>query len=353
MQEAITLDQSIDSTSAPARRSQFWSTPHGLVFTIVWFVSAATAIIMLLINVRHTNQYSEARYILQASYVAALLWYLTRTAPSVNQLPKQHSQLLPRRRYGAWVSALGIALMLTLTMLSESGVEILMLLMIVAAVWILVTWRREIRLASVVQGSAVALISYLAGLRMANTGFISKQMLYLLPALSLPMYIGGGLLFERTRLGGSQLLAACYRLALKSLLWGGLLFVPLGLFNALDGSPGLGITWVTEWWMPLWLPWFSGIAEEIWFRLFLVGLCFFLLYPAFRTRPAFAVIAAVLFSGITFGLGHSRTLGGVLVTGLLYGVPMAAVFARRDWEHAVGAHYVVNMIPWLMVFLEI
>jgi len=41
-----------------------------------------------------------------------------------------------------------------------------------------------------------------------------------------------------------------------------------------------------------------------------------------------------------------------LTTGLLYGVPFAAIFARRDWEHAVGAHYMVNMIPWVMVFLE-
>jgi hypothetical protein len=28
---------------------------------------------------------------------------------------------------------------------------------------------------------------------------------------------------------------------------------------------------------------------------------------------------------------------------------MAVVFARRDWEHAVGAHYMINMVPWLMV----
>ena len=67
---------------------------------------------------------------------------------------------------------------------------------------------------------------------------------------------------------------------------------------------------------------------------------------------AVAVIAAVLFSGITFGLGHGRTLERLLTTGLLYGVPMAAMFARRDWEHAVGAHYMVNMIPWVMVYLE-
>jgi hypothetical protein len=104
--------------------------------------------------------------------------------------------------------------------------------------------------------------------------------------------------------------------------------------------------------MPLWLPWFSGIAEETWFRLFLVGLCFFLLRPAFPSRPALAVIAAVLFAGVTFGLGHDRTLENFLVTGLLYGVPFAAVFARRDWEHAVGAHDMVNMIPLVIVFLE-
>jgi hypothetical protein len=63
-----------------------------------------------------------------------------------------------------------------------------------------------------------------------------------------------------------------------------------------------------------------------------------------------AVVATVLFSGNTFGMWHGFTLERFLVTGLLYGVPMAAIFARRDWEHAVGAHYMVNMIPWLMVF---
>ena len=55
---------------------------------------------------------------------------------------------------------------------------------------------------------------------------------------------------------------------------------------------------------------------------------------------------------ITFGLLHERTMYGFLVTGLLYSLAMAAVFTRRDWEHAVGAHYMINMIPSLMVYLE-
>jgi hypothetical protein len=146
--------------------------------------------------------------------------------------------------------------------------------------------------------------------------------------------------------------AGRYGKALGSFLWGCLLFVPLGLINAASGSPGTGITWVTHPWMPFSLPWFSGIAEEVWFRLFLVSLCYLLLRPAFSKRPALAVVSAVLFSAIIFGLGHDRTLDKFLTTGLLYGLPMAVVFVRRDWEHAVGAHYMVNMIPWLMVFLE-
>jgi hypothetical protein len=242
--------------------------------------------------------------------------------------------------------------MLALTAVSDDGVDILMLLLIVATAWILLAWRREIRLRAVVQGLAVALVAYLAGLPFAKNGFAGQTTVILLPALSAPMYVAGGLLFDRTRLGGIQLRAGRYGEVLKSVLWGALLFVPLGLINAADGSPGSNIAWVTEWWMPVSLPWFSGIAEEIWFRLFLLGLCFFLLRPAFRTHPALAVVAAVLFSGITFGLGHGRTLERFLTTGLLYGVPMAAMFAKRDWEHAVGAHYMVNMIPWVMVFLE-
>ena len=333
-------------------RSQSWVAPHRIVLIILWLVTTVAIATMLWQGVRDTNRFSVARYTLHAGYVLALLWYLARSGPSVHQLPEISPQVLPRWRYGAWIPVLGIALLFALTLASDDGVYILMLLMMVATGLILLAWRREIRLRLVAQGLAVALIAFLAGLQMASNGFLSSTFLYLLSAFSFPMYVAGGLLFGRTRLGGIQLLTGQYRNAVKSVLWGGLLFVPLGSINAAGGSPGPGITWVTKWWMPLWLPWFSGIAEETWLRLFLVGLCYFFLRPAFRTRPVLAVTAAVLFSGITFGLGHDLTLERFLVTGLLYGVPLAAVFARRDWEHAVGAHYMINMIPTVMVFLE-
>ena len=344
--------QSARPTAISGSRVQSWLAPHRMVLIVLWLVTTVATVVMLRQGVRDTQRFSTARYALLAAYVVALLWYLARTGPSVTQLPEIRPQVLPRWKLGAWIPVLIIALQFVLTLVSGGGVYILMLLMMVATVTILLAWRKEIRLRSVVQGLAVALFAYLAGLQMANNGFISDFYLGLYPTLSFPMYVAGGLLYERTRLGGIQLLTGQYGKAVKSVLWGSLLFVPLGLINAAGGSPGPGITWVTKWWQPLWLPWYSGIAEETWFRLFLMGLCYFLLRPAFRSRPAVAVVATVLFSGITFGMWHGFTLERFLVTGLLYGVSLAAMFARRDWEHAVGAHYMVNMIPWLMVFLE-
>jgi hypothetical protein len=44
-------------------------------------------------------------------------------------------------------------------------------------------------------------------------------------------------------------------------------------------------------------------------------------------------------------------VGNLLGAGLGYGLPMAVIFARRDWDHAVGAHYMINMMPWLAAWL--
>lgn len=350
MKDAIMSNQSVDSTPAPAPRRQFWSTPHGILLTIMWLVSTVAMTIMLLLGVRDTNRYSESRHMLQAGYVAALLWYLVRSGPCISQLP-QLRPLISGWRYGAWIPVWVIAILFTLRVVSDVGEDILMLLIIVATVWILVAWRRQIRFRSVVQSLALALIVYLIGPLFINKGFISKSYLYLLLILVPPMYIAGGLLVDCTQLGGAQLSAKRYQTALLSLFWGCLLFVPLGLFNAADASPGL--TGVNEWWMPVSFPWFSALVEETLFRLMIVSLCYFLLRPAFPRRAAVPIIIAVLFSAIIFGLGHGGTfLERLLGPGLLYGLPMAVVFARRDWEHAVGAHYMINMIPWLVVFLE-
>jgi len=226
-------------------------------------------------------------------------------------------------------------------------------LLILATIWVLIVWRREVSLLPILLGLAVAIIALLGGLPFYRDQSFGKVVLTVYLAFVMPMFAAGGLLSKRTGLRGSQLYAGRYKKAVAGLLWGCLLFIPLGLTNAAAGSPSLRMTWVTRWWVPLSQPLFSGIVEEAWNRLFLVNLCYLLLLPAFSKRPAIAMVCALLFSGITHGLGHGGTLlESFLITGLLYSVPMAAIFARRDWEHAVGAHYMISMIPTLMVFLE-
>ena len=325
-------------------------TPHGIALIVMWFLAAGSVVVMLLYGVRNTGQLHVERFILQAAYVLALFWYLIRTGPSLRQMPDLSPILLPELRIGKAIPAVAIALLLVAECLGQG---LLLPLLMLATIWVLIAWRREISLAPILLGLTLALIAFLGGLPFYQNQSIGKVGFIGLLAFVMPMFVAGSLLHSRTGLGGSQLYAGRYRKAMVSFLWGCLLFIPLGLTNAAAGSPSMLMTWVTRWWIPLSQPLFSGIAEEAWFRLFLAGLCYFLLRPALSKRPAIAVVSALLFSAITFGLGDGGTLlENLLVTGLLYGLPMAAIFARRDREHAVGAHYMINMVPTLMVFLE-
>jgi len=342
---------SIKSTTMKKIRGMFNLAPIKTIFLLLWIITTVVIIWTLQHNVRVTDQYNAIRKILHISYVLVLLWYINQTGPSLSQVGEYHRSESFHSKWGIWISVFIIILLFTLTIFSDSGIALLLLFLIVSSFWILIAWRKEILRRHVIQGLVLALIAYLAGTQMAKNEFLGTPVHYLLSGLTFPMYIAGGLIFKRTRLGGIQLFESKYSESLTSAMKGALLFVPLGLLNAASGSPAAGITWVTKWWMPIWLPWFSGIAEEVWFRLLLIGICFFILRPILKTYPALLVIVVVLFSGITFGLGHERTLERFLTTGLLYGVPMAAVFVRRDFEHSVGAHYMVNMIPWIIVFL--
>jgi len=315
----------------------------------MWLLTTISLVVMLFNGVRNTDQFRAERYTLHVAYVLALFWYLIRTGPSVKQLPDLSPLLLPKLRIGKLIPVIVIALLLVIEF---SGQGIVLLLLMPATIWILIVWRREIGLSPILIGLAVATIAFLGGLPFWQNQLIGQTEFIVFLVFLMPMFVAGGLLHKRTGLGGSQLYLGQYSKAMWSFLLSCLLFVPFGLLNAATGSPGSGFTWVTHWWMPFSLPWFSGIAEEAWYRLLLVTLCYFMLRPAFNKVPTVAIVLSVLFSGIVFGLGHGGNLmDRFLTTGLLYGLPMAVIYARRDWEHAVGAHYMINFIPTIMVFL--
>jgi hypothetical protein len=325
-------------------------TPHCLVLITMWLLATVSLVVMLLSGVRNTGQFRVERYILLVAYALALFWYLIRTGPSAKQLPDLSPLLLPRLRIGKLIPVIVIALLFVADFFFP-GIQ--MPLLMLASIWILIVWRREIGLSAVLFGFAVTTIALFAGLPFYQNQYIGQAFFIGLLVFVMPMFVAGGLLSKRTGFVGSQLYAGRFWKTVVSFLWGCLLFIPLGLNSTASGASA-GMTWVTHWWIPLSQSWYSGIVEEAWHRLFLVNLCYLLLRPAFSKHPAIAMVCAMLFSAITFGLGHAGTLlERLLITGLLYGLPLAVIFAKRDWEHAVGAHYMINMIPTLMVFLGI
>jgi hypothetical protein len=329
-----------------------WSTPHSLVFVIVWLVTTIATIVMLSSGVWRTGQYETVRRVLHVVYVAALLWYLVREGPSLKDLPEIEPLLLRKRpAVGRWIPVVGVVLALALAALGQGGALIVVLLLPIPLVWTLVARRREIRLRSVLVALALTALAFLGGLPFLRHDSIDKQAFIFLLACLPISFVAGGLLSQRTGLGGSPLQEGQYKKALVSFLWGCLIFAPLGLINATGDAHATGITWVNRAWMPFTL-WFSAMTEEMLFRFFLVGLCYLFLRPALRGHPALAAGCAALCSATVFGLSHGYTLYEFLVTGLLFGLPMAVAFVSRDWEHAFSAHYMTNMIPFLMMFLE-
>ena len=345
------IEKSMTSDTLPVFNRQSLFTPHRLALITMWFITSMSIIYFLVHGVRATDEYQGVRHLLHATYVLVLLWFLSSSGLLRSQLPDIEPFMFPRWKYGKHIPVFCILILLFLNAFTDQVVAILPILLIIASIWILIAWRKEIRLRIVVLGLLVSIVALFSGLPFIENGFVGKNVFIIFLIISPFMFVAGWLIFKRTNLGGIQLAGGNYWKALKSFALGCLLFVPLGLINAAEGSPGSNINWVKEFWMPFSLPWFSGIVEETLDRLLLVGLCYLLLRPAFKRYPIIAVVIAVLFSATTFGLRHGWTMERFLTTGLLYGLPMAVVFIKRDWEHAVGAHYMINFIPWIMVFL--
>jgi hypothetical protein len=320
---------------------------------VTWLAATGVLAAMLFLGFRGTARFPEARYALHAAYVAILLWHLARSGPRWEGLPEGPLFRLGERWFGRVAAVSSMLLVAGMVAFVEGAFGLLLLLLVLAAAGALTVWRRQVTFRSVVLGVAASALAFAAGgITFWRHGFVARPMLIAMLVLVPPMFVAGGMLAARTGVGGVRVIEARWLEALRSFLWGCVLFVPLGLVNAVARASDAHPPWVNQWWQPLALPLWSGIVEEVLFRLMLVCGCVALLRPALRRHPAAALVAAVLFSGAVFGLGHGRTAGQLLLTGMGYGVPMAIVFVRRDWEHAVGAHYIVNMAPWLLALLR-
>ncbi|MCJ7567255.1 MAG: hypothetical protein MUO58_06920, partial [Anaerolineales bacterium] len=146
-------EESEAPVTPPELNKRVLFTPHSIAMITMWLLTTVSLVVMLSKGVRNTGQFRVERSILQVAYVLALFWYLIRTGPPVKQLPDLSPVFLPKLRIGKLIPVIVIALLLVAEF-SDQG--IVSLLLMPATIWILIVWRREIGLPTILLGLAVA-----------------------------------------------------------------------------------------------------------------------------------------------------------------------------------------------------
>lgn len=292
--------------------------------------------------------------LLGLAYIVGLLWYLVERPPHAADLPDLPPDRLPGASYRRRLALI----LLALALLFVAAIPLHPLLVLMGAfallsAWLSRQWRARLtrRLAALGLGAGGVVLAAQAAM-----GQSSPYMLFYLGLIPL-LFIAGGLLVDYSGLGRLSV-AQSGSAAARSAAWGAVLALPPALLNVMGGAQRAD-TWVDCWWRPV-AALVPGIAEETWARLFLVSLVYVLLRPLTNDQPARAVRAAILVAAVTHGFAHLPTLallgpGGLsmLVSALLYGVPMGLLFVKRDFEHAVGYHFGIDLLRFIAAWLSI
>jgi hypothetical protein len=125
--------------------------------------------------------------------------------------------------------------------------------------------------------------------------------------------------------------------------------LPWALANVAAGSELVKQDAIQQWWEPV-RALQPGIAEEAWGRAFMIPFLLLVFKRSARARVALwtAVLVAVAwFAWLHVPLNPVATV----LLGLLFVLPMAILWLRRDLESAIGFHLTSDLVRFLASYL--
>ncbi|MFX0174405.1 MAG: type II CAAX prenyl endopeptidase Rce1 family protein [Candidatus Hodarchaeota archaeon] len=67
--------------------------------------------------------------------------------------------------------------------------------------------------------------------------------------------------------------------------------------------------------------------------------------PSTDNNPHRAILVAIIFSSLIHGFAHSGINPiGIVIGSFIYGIPPALLYLKRDFEHAIGFHFLIDFI---------
>jgi len=316
------------------------------VLAILWFVSAVGALLDWFLQL---TMISAVFSLASFSFIVALIWVLARARPRAEDFPVITGAGKPLLSFGVRtlliLGAVLITFMIGLMIGTGAGPVLVTGLV---GLGLTLAWRRSLDYRLLLTGVVVGLLS---GLGIALLGNSDLTWAIFNGLCLPPSFIGGMLLLRRTGLSRSRGMEGGFVSGMRSFLWGCVLALPAALLNLLGNLQG-GDTWVQHIWQPIYAL-VPAFAEETWARLFLTTLCYAVLRPVSNQHPRRAVGVAILVGAFVHGFGHTGINPfGLVIGSLLYGFPTALLFIKKDFEHAVGYHFLIDLVRFIAALLN-
>jgi hypothetical protein len=336
----------MDKKRNPISTNRLGLPPTILLLAFLWLVVAVCAVLVWFLRL---TILSVVMGLVSFIFIIALIWMLARARPRAEDLPDLTGAGKPRLGFGGRIVLVSGAALVTFViglMIGTGAGPVLVTGLI--GLSLTLAWRRHVDCRLLIGGAVIGLLIGL-GIALLGNGDLTWA---IFNGLCLPpSFIGGMLLLRRTGLGRSRGMDSGFVPALRSFLWGCVLALPAALLNLLGNLQGSDI-WARHIWQPMYAI-VPAFAEETWARLFLVTLCYAVLRPVSREHPRRAIVVAILVSALVHGFGHSGIDPfGLVIGGLLYGLPAALLFIKKDFEHAVGYHFLIDFVRFLAAFLN-
>ena len=322
----ITINQSIINTKMKIRKKAFifiWSLTT-LIFLIVIFRGITIKWIILSANIL---------------YVFSLIG-LFLDLEFFNEKTTHTDNFIKLADYNIWgvlIIVAGISSIILFIGLKTNVILILAICTLLILVWLFIRFRHEITRTYIVNGLILGGIS--AG---AVYKFIPSLVTVFLLITS--TFIAGSILNKKYPLTRIQLNKHSLPLTAKSFFTGCILAIPMAFSNLSDILTTHPYIWMNHFWQPI-LALGEGVMEETWLRLFLI-LFIYALISSKTTKKYIPILAALVISSVFFGFGHSNYINiqDCLRLTIFYGLPMGILLIRRDFETAIGYHFMIDFI---------
>lgn len=286
--------------------------------------------------------------LLAVAYIGVLIWWLIRSRPRVDEIPDFDPIMKLFKSYWAMLGLIiivtGLVLALALLVFHDGWWAVIISLL--PAIVILVVLRRHFGRSTVISG----IITFVALILVDSLLEPEMQSGMLLALIIAPQAMAGMLLLNHTRLTHSSLLDGDFLKALQSFGWGCLLAVPPSMLNIamMRAAEISEFDRQFDHWGKAFYAFQPGILEEVWARLFLLTLFYALLRPTSRQKPGRALLAALVISVFIHGIAHFpqsiSNLQAAILISLMYGIPLALIYIKRDLESAVAYHFLIDFV---------